>query len=200
MTGAETPPGATPIDDISGLKPKGVTTREQLYRVEAENIRKSMGKYIAAKPSRRLAPFDLPWSLKLHREMFGDVWDWAGTARTGQLNVGVEVFQIRPLLQQLINDLSSWPGFDMDWIEQATRLHHRAVSIHPFINGNGRWARLLSNIWLRQNDQPLVLWPEQTIGAKSAVREKYLAAIRLADDGDYDALLALHREYASPQQ
>jgi len=33
-------PGETPIDDISGLKPKGVTTRAQFNDVEARNIRK----------------------------------------------------------------------------------------------------------------------------------------------------------------
>ena len=80
MTGWQTLPGETPIDDISGLKVKGVTTRSELNKIEAENIRKAVVKYLAAKPSRRTAPFDLPWVLQLHREMFGDVWAWAGTA------------------------------------------------------------------------------------------------------------------------
>lgn len=34
----ETLPGETPIDDISGLKIVGITTRKQLSFVEAENI------------------------------------------------------------------------------------------------------------------------------------------------------------------
>ena len=28
-----------------------------------------------------------------------------------------------------------------DLLEQAMLLHHRAVQIHPFENGNGRWSR-----------------------------------------------------------
>ena len=46
-------PGETPIDDVSGLKPKWVTTRTQLNDVEAQNIRKAVMRYLAAKPSRR---------------------------------------------------------------------------------------------------------------------------------------------------
>ena len=45
-------------------------------------------------------------------------------------------------------------------LDQAVFLHHRAVAIHPFPNGNGRWSRLISNIWLKLHDQPIVRWPE----------------------------------------
>ena len=85
----------------------------------------------------------------------------------------------------------------MPLAEQAARLHHRAVSIHPFLNGNGRWSRLLSNIWLAQHDEPVVLWPETTIGAVSIIREEYLSAIRTADDGDYAPLLEMQQTYAA---
>lgn len=42
------------------------------------------------------------------------------------------------------------------------------------------------------------VWPEQTIGASSPIREEYLAAIQAADNGDYEPLIALHQRYASP--
>lgn len=71
-------PGGTPIDDLSGLKVKGITRRKELNEVEAENIRKAVVKYFAAPPTPKVAPFDLSWALRLHREMFGDVWKWAG--------------------------------------------------------------------------------------------------------------------------
>lgn len=66
-------PGETPID-VSGLKRKGIRTRAELNQAEAENIRKAVVKYLAAKPSRRSAPFTLSWSRRLHKQMFGDVW------------------------------------------------------------------------------------------------------------------------------
>lgn len=37
--------GETPLDDISGLKIKGITTRSQLDEVEAENILDAFLKY-----------------------------------------------------------------------------------------------------------------------------------------------------------
>ena len=56
----------------------------------------------------------------------------------------------------------------------AVHLHHRAVQIHPFLNGNGRWARLLANILLKLHKAPLTEWPEEAIGATSVIREEYL--------------------------
>jgi Fic family protein len=64
------------------------------------------------------------------------------------------------------------------------------------LNGNGRWSRLLANIWLKLNKQPLTLWPEDAIGATSVIRDEYLAAVRAADGGNYASLIELHRQYA----
>jgi Fic-DOC domain mobile mystery protein B len=191
-------PGETPIDDMSGLIPKGIQTRAELNALEAENIRKAVMRYLAAKPTRRQAPFTLDWCYKLHRQMFGDVWRWAGTRRVTELNVGVPAYRIETDLQTLLDDLEFWrknPG--MDHIEQAARLHHRAVQVHPFVNGNGRWSRMLANIYLRREGGSLTLWPEETVGNESIVRHEYLAAVRAADHGDYAQLIELHRRFSA---
>src|SRR5579859_7674546 len=133
MAAWETLPGETPIDDISGLLIKGISTPRELSLHEAENIRKALVKYLGKRPSRRRAPFDYAWTLKLHREMFGEVWSWAGVPRTTDLNVGVPCHQVEASLYALLEDLRVWP----DALPlQATMLHHRAVHIHPFMNGN----------------------------------------------------------------
>ena len=190
-------PGETPIDGISGLKLKDVKTRRQLSLVEAENVLKATVKYLAARPTRRLAPFNLTWFLKLHAEMFGDVWDWAGQPRQVDLNIGVAWYQVEMDLQNLADDLDYWEKNWSDVLEQAVYLHHRAVRVHPFLNGNGRWARMLSNIWLRLHDCPITAWPEAAIGAVSPIRNDYLAAIRSADNGDVGPLLDLHRRFSA---
>ena len=74
-------------------------------------------------------------------------------------------------------------------------LHHRAVHIHPFPNGNGRWSRMLASIWLWLHDHPPTHWPEETLGVESVARSECLAAIRAADDGDYGPLIELHRRH-----
>lgn len=189
-------PGETPIDDISGLKIKGVRTRKELNLVEAENIRKAVVMYLAKKPSRRSAPFDFSWSLKLHKVMFGDVWQWAGKTRTSDKNMGAPWEQVPALLYALLDDLAYWDKqATMDILEQAVLLHHRAVAIHPFENGNGRWARLLSNIWLKRQGRPVTEWPEVAVGQSSPVRDEYLNALRQADHGNYGPLLELHRRF-----
>lgn len=42
-------------------------------------------------------------------------------------------------------------------IETAARIHKRFVDIHPFIDGNGRTARLLLNLYLMRNGYPPVI-------------------------------------------
>ncbi len=199
MLQGEPIPGQTPLDDISGLRDRSIRTRAELNNAEALNIRKAVVKYLLRRPNRRVAPFDLDWLLRLHEEMFGDVWTWAGTVRTRELNIGPAPVEVRPRLTHLLDDLAAWGGFAMPLDEQAARLHHGAVLIHPFLNGNGRWARMASNIWLRMGGQPVVEWPEETIWAASVIRGEYLEAIRAADGGDFRALLELHRRHTPPR-
>jgi Fic-DOC domain mobile mystery protein B len=188
-------PGETPIDDLSGLRIRGITLRHELSEFEAVNIATAALKYLAAQPNPRTAPFDIDWCLQLHQEMFGEVWDWAGKVRTEELSIGVKFYLIQEQLAALLQDLEGWTGFGMDLVEQSARLHHRAVWIHPFQNGNGRWARMLANIWLKRYAAPIVAWPERTIENTSEIRSRYIAAIQSADNFDYDALIALHREF-----
>ncbi len=187
--------GPTPLDDLSGLIQKQLRTREQLDAAEAENIRKATIKYLAAAPTVHTAPFDYPWLLKLHREMYGDVWLWAGRLRLSQTNIGTLPQGIEVELHGLLHDLRAWIESQLPLLEQAVRLHHRAVLIHPFANGNGRWSRMLANIWLRRHGTNLIEWPETTVGSSSTIREEYLAALRNADRGDHAPLIALHERF-----
>lgn len=69
-------------------------------------------------------------------------------------------------------------------IEAAAILHHRFAQIHPFLDGNGRTARLLMNLYLMRTGYPL------TIILKND-RQKYYRALRFADNGRYKALIQL---------
>jgi len=193
-------PGETPIDP-SGLRPrlrKIVYNRRQLIPYEAENIRIAIRKYLATIPSPRKARFTEEWALRLHREMFGKVWMWAGELRTLELTLGVAPEHVATEFRKLFADIHHWQEPDMPLIVQAATLHHRAVWIHPFENGNGRWARLLANIRLRQHGQPLTRWPETGIaGHESPIREEYIAALHEADQHNMGPLVALHRRYTT---
>lgn len=195
MAAWEQVPGETPIDP-SGLKRRGsITNRRELAAAEAVNINRAFRKYLAARPSPRSARFDFEWFLQLHEEMFGDVWDWAGKTRPHDANIGVPHHQVIEHLAALVGDLHSWSAYGHALDIQAVWLHHKTVRIHPFENGNGRWARLLANIWLKLHGEPIVVWPDSLLGVESEVRDEYLAAIRAADRGDYDPLADLHRRF-----
>jgi Fic-DOC domain mobile mystery protein B len=192
--------GETPIDP-SFLKIPGITTRAELSVFEMENIRKAHFKYLGRKPTRRMARFDFAWFFRLHREMYCDVWQWAGVIRNVGLAFGSNPSSIAEDVSNLVEDLKVWNKHGMAMLEQAARLHHRAVKIHPFHNGNGRWSRLLSNIWLRLNDEPIINWEEGKICQhRNEAREGYLIAVRTADGGDLGPLIELHRRYSAPAE
>ena len=190
--------GETPVD-LSHLKLSGVTTRQQLSEVEFANILKPVVKYLAGKPSNSLARFDFDWCLKLHKEMFCDVWTWAGEIRTEDLNFGVPWPQVGQQLAQMCDDLKFrrdvWPAS-----ETAVHLHYEAVAIHPFHNGNGRWARLLTNVFLLQTGHPVVDWPDELDGTSSLIRSEYLEAVKAADDHNFEALQELHGRFTDVQE
>jgi Fic family protein len=61
-------------------------------------------------------------------------------------------------------------------IETTSFLHHRFVEIHPFSDGNGRVARLLTNMYLIARDYPPVV-------LKKEDRGKYYKFLKAADAG-----------------
>lgn len=191
-------PGETPLDDISGLKVKFENpTRAAVSKLEAINIAKASAKYLTGKVDERNATFTVPWMMALHKEMFGDVWSWAGKFRDTNTSIGTDKHNIQMQMAQLAADLHAWSGMNMPLEEQAMRLHHRAVQIHPFKNGNGRWARMLANIWLRKHDAGVIMWPS-TAGEVSPLRHEYIAALKAADNMDDRPLQSLHKRYWQP--
>ena len=116
----------TPIAP-SHLKDRSIATRAELSRAEALNISKAHVKYLAAPPTKRLAPFDYTWLLRLHEEMYCDVWLWVGEPRRADLNMGVPWPQVPGQVLALTQDLHVWQDSGMSLVEQATWLHYRAV-------------------------------------------------------------------------
>ena len=56
----------------------------------------------------------------------------------------------------------------------ASEAHNKFVDIHPFVDGNGRTARLVMNLSLLQNGYPMAIIPP-------ILRNDYIASIRLAN-------------------
>jgi Fic-DOC domain mobile mystery protein B len=190
-------PGETPID-LSGLVDRGsIRTRGELYAAEAANILQAFEYYAAARERSKRLKFTYDWLLAVHKRMFCDVWTWAGEIRKENLNLGAPWHLVGQQLSELVDDVAAWPVEDSPLLEHSAVLHHRAVQIHPFPNGNGRWARFIANLWLRKHGGPEVIWPEESFSlADGGVRDEYLRAIVAADNFDLGPLIALHARFS----
>ncbi len=185
---------ATYVDDVSGLKLDTAKqyTMDEIYFYEAKNITQATLKYLSLVPDKKLAPFTHAWFLLLHQEMFGDVWEWAGKLRQVELSIGVKAYLVSTQMKKLVDDLAYWEeNKSFDIIETASRIHHRAVQIHPFLNGNGRWSRMLANIYLKQNGLQPTKWNENLLSKTNLHRDDYIKALKKADTGDYSDLIEM---------
>ncbi len=187
---------ATPFDDISGLKldKDRVWSLEEIYNEEAKNIAKATIKYLVKPPSKTVAPFSYEWFQELHYEMFGVVWSWAGKFRQTELSIGIKAYLVPERMKNLSDDIEFWhKNRTYDTCEISARIHHKAVYVHPFQNGNGRFSRMLANIYLRQNGYTPINWMEDFISKENSLRDRYIKALKKADQGDYADFIELHR-------
>ena len=66
---------------------------------------------------------------------------------------------------------------ELEPIKKAAFIHHEFVLIHPFADGNGRVARLVTNLFLMQNGYPPII-------LKKEDRGKYYSTLQKADKGN----------------
>ena len=186
------PDGATPLDpdELEGLKFRHVDTKGELNQLEQQNIQNGL-KWLERQKS---IPELLSESFvrRLHKELFGNVWSWAGSFRLSEKNLGVDPANIGVELRNLLDDSSYWIEHGtFDHKEFAARFHHRLVKIHAFANGNGRHARILTDFILeRLLDEPWLDWGDGSLEDNGDVRLTYINALRQADKGDYGPLIA----------
>lgn len=184
------PPGTTPLDpdEMAELIPKSVTTQEELNLWESENILAAEA-WVAG--ARRFEVLDDEFARTLHRRMFDRTWRWAGRYRKTGKNLGIAPETIGPAMKDLMADVRAQiesGAFPIP--EIAARFHHRLTLIHPFSNGNGRHARMMTDLLMRQCGQAPYAWGRGDLVHAGSARETYIEALRAADRGDFTPLLA----------
>jgi Fic-DOC domain mobile mystery protein B len=195
------PAGATPLTDAERqglLLP--VLTRAELNLAEAANISAAMSwLFLSRRRVRPEAVTDEPWLKRLHREMYGQVWAWAGRYRTADRNLGVPYWQVRMDMRDILADTRAWLAdtsqarYGND--ECAIRFGYRLVVVHPFPNGNGRWSRLASDALIVALGGNRFSWGGTALTEPGRLRHDYISALRAADsDGDLRPLIAFARQ------
>ncbi len=97
-------------------------------------------------------------------------------------NIRITGAKIRPpsylkivkLMDEYIKNIEK---LKLQTIKKTSFIHHEFVRIHPFIDGNGRVARLITNFYLMKNGYPPIVIQKDD-------RKKYYKALNKADQGD----------------
>lgn len=185
--------GSTPVSEAEAIALRiSVVSQHELNAFERENILEARAWALSARVLRRPDLLSEGFLRDLHKRMFGRIWRWAGKFRSSERNLGRPVHALAIDVRHLLDDATYWfehgtysPG------EAAVRFHYRLVSIHPWVNGNGRHARLMADILIGANGGSPFSWGRGAdLTAPTDVRAKYLDALRAADSANYAPLLA----------
>jgi Fic-DOC domain mobile mystery protein B len=191
--------GNTPIrpDEAEQLIPQ-ISTMAELNEYEALNILQAHEWSFSTRAMKSIDPLEELYVRTLHARMFDHVWKWAGTYRKHELNIGCDPHEILQRIPQLL-------GVARYWLEHGTfpvdecllRFHHQIVSkIHPFPNGNGRHARMITDVLAVKFGRPEFTWGVgANLVAEGSARTDYLAALRAldTDENDVTPLLSFAR-------
>lgn len=129
--------------------------------------------------AKKKTPIDHVTIQRIHEVVTAGILEDAGRYRTGNVRITgasktpPDWSKLVGLMDGLINEVVQ---SKMGVIRTAAIFHHRFVEIHPFIDGNGRVARLLTNLYLIANGYPPIV-------LKAMEKKKYYRCLRAADLG-----------------
>ncbi len=188
--------GQTPLDEDEkeGLLLPTIATRGELDEFEQQNIEQAI-QWTIRRLFKTQDIFTEDFLRVVHKRMYSNVWAWAGEFRKTNKNIGVDKWQIPTELRTLLGDTLYWINNNTYAPEEITiRFKHRLVSIHCFSNGNGRHSRLMADIVIEKVFKlPVFTWGAANFVQQENIRTTYLNAIRAADAGNMEPLIAFAR-------
>ena len=125
----------------------------------------------------------------LHRAWLEKIYPWAGQYRSVNLSKGDFPFagasQIPRLMERLereqLHEFTPCRGSPDDDVPHAlAAVHVELILIHPFRDGNGRWARLVATLMALQAGLP----PLDFSGVQGRERRRYFDAVHAAMAGN----------------
>jgi len=122
---------------------------------------------------------------EIHEAVMAGILEEAGRYRTknvritGTTKTPPDWTRVVGLMDNLIKETAESKKHP---VETAALLHYRFVEIHPFIDGNGRVARLITNLYLVARGYPPIV-------LKKEDRMKYYRVLRAADAGSPSAVV-----------
>jgi len=183
------PDNATPLrpEEVHALRVP-VVDRRQLNEIEALNVAEGRAWALRSRKDHLTDSY----LIELHKRMFGTVWTWAGAYRTHEVNIGTTpAHEVAVRVRAAFNDARYWTEHETYRAhELAIRLHHQLVLVHPFVNGNGRCTRTIADVVVKRMKAAPLTWSSTSLVDTGAARAAYIAALKQADDHDFEALIA----------
>ena len=141
----------------------------------------------------------------MHKIWLGDIYEWAGEYRQVNLSKGDFHFAASLHIPQLMSEL------EKDFLHKHTpcnfkamerviqalaEVHVELVLIHPFREGNGRVARILSTLMAFQAGLPMLIFKDITGGK----RKLYFSAVNSGMNRDYRPMEKLFEQIIATTQ
>ena len=118
---------------------------------------------------------------QIHAIVTRGILSISGQYRTGNVRITGSTIappsytKIIKLMDEYTHNICTLP---LHPVKKAAFVHYELVRIHPFFDGNGRVARLLSNLFLMQNGYPPIV-------VEKTDRKIYYQTLKKADQGDF---------------
>ena len=101
-------------------------------------------------------PFTFDFYRSLHKQLFGDIYEWAGEIRTIDFSKGGALFCPACELKELseakfmrLQEMNEFRFLPQDiLVEELTDFYNELNMLHPFREGNGRTQRLFFTLLL----------------------------------------------------
>lgn len=173
----------------------GISDRDEL--AQAEGDLSALAAYrLARKPI--VGAFDLRHLQRIHRALFGAVYDWAGELRTVEIAKQSDMFcpvrMLSPYAPHVFDTIergSQLAGLSPEQVLVRLPRHLAEINaLHPFREGNGRAQRAFLGQWAAEGGVALD-WSQLD-------QERNIAAARASFRGDLQPLRELLSELATP--
>lgn len=183
---------ALDVQERNGLLPLHLSTRYELAAWEQANMAKALAWFDSRK--RRGSVLTGRFLRTLHHMMFDETWAHAGRYRRTKVGHGVPGWTISTRVEDVVSRTRGWiqmSAYPAD--EIAARFHHRISEVHPFERGNGRVTRLMTDALLGELGRPAFTWGANSSLRAEELHDRYMAALRVADNDNISVLLAFAR-------
>jgi Fic family protein len=144
--------------------------------------------------AQKRAKIDLETVLALHRAVVGQE-SFAGRLREqpvyirGSLHVPPNYAKVPKLIDEMIDRAAG--AANEHPVVTASRLHFDLLTVHPFVDGNGRTARLLQNLYMiREGFVPILIGPQEKSRYFDVLQRAQIAVPGVGDPSDFIAYMA----------